>query len=243
MADCLSRPLVRAALVLLVVVFAASPAAANTILYQQPDDLTTSSVGTSEGNLAGSVFYFNVFDNFSLASSDAIATVEWEGGYFDNTATTPADPIPAPPSEMWGFGVDILSDIAGNPGAILQRSMFSHADVNETFKEILLNPAGTRFYNLHTYSAALPVAFDATAGTDYWIRIYAKRPTVPTPPDVQWGWTLGTGGDDAAQQFNGDFFFTGVDDRAFTLKAPEPGVALLLGTSLAVVALRRRRRP
>ena len=87
----------------------------------------------------------------------------------------------------------------------------------------------------------LSSAFNAAAGTEYWLSVY---PDLGFPP--QWGWSSGTGGDGISyQDFFGSRSQLGVD-MAFDLTGnaaatPEPTTIGLAGSALLALILRRRK--
>ena len=91
----------------------------------------------------------------------------------------------------------------------------------------------------------LDLPFLASAGTEYWLSIYAFSP-IPTPDEAQWTWVGGTGGDGVALQFSGfDPNFRAVTtDRAFalTVSVPEPASLTLLVIGLLAAGTARRYR-
>src|SRR5262249_39629603 len=127
-------------------------------------------------------------------------------------------------------------DNSGVPGSVLATTTVS-GTANETSlgNDNVGDP-------LFSYSANLSTAFNAAAGTQYWLSIV---PDVGFPP--QWGWETGPGGDAQAYQA---FFGTGgsiLSDVAFTLNGtnavPEPSTLVLSslgGVGFLVYGWRRR---
>lgn len=67
--------------------------------------------------------------------------------------------------------------------------------------------------------------FLASAGTTYWLSVFAYSPE-PSQDEAQWAWVGGTGGDAVSVQNGGIVNF----DRAFdlTTAVPEPATMALL---------------
>jgi PEP-CTERM motif len=190
------------------------------VLYSQPTNDFGGYYSQNDTNSGGLGNYATVYDNFTLGSAASVNLVTFVGSYV---------PAQAP---IAGFTIQFYADSAGAPGASLY-SAFLPGTAGETF-------LGTDFFSNpeYAYSALLPTAFNAAAGTQYWLSIV---PDVGLPP--QWAWESGTGGDGASYQ---DFFGTLTPilvDEAFTLQnVPEPASLALFSTSLLGLYFVRRRK-
>lgn len=187
-----------------------------------------------------SMFGFNVFDNFTLGSTETVSSVKWLGSYFNIL-----EPLnnPASPNAV-GFGIDFFTSSSGAPGALLSSTTLTLAQVDET-----LVGTQTGFGNLnisvplYSYMADLAAPFTVIGGTEYWIRIYSLS-ALPAADVAQWGWVGSLAGDQRSIQMSGfdpTFLSVSPRDRAFTLQAvPEPATVLLLGCGAALVPFRRK---
>jgi hypothetical protein len=193
------------------------------VVYSQPFD--ASGMALASQNDTGSLGNFaTMYDDFVLGAGAAINNVEWIGEYFN-------PPFQGP---ITAWTVSFYADAGGQPGALLMQDNMA-GTANETF---VGNFAGFPAYK---YSFNLNMAFNAAAGTQYWLSVV---PDLLDPP--QWGWSTGLGGDGVSVQ---DFFgnrYTLTDDVAFTLNGiPEPNSVALAGFGLAlcgaVTYFRRRR--
>lgn len=215
----------RGKLLLLATVFGlvlSAPAFAG-VLYTQPFD-GTGNVYASQNDTNGMGLVAQMYDNFTLGSSNTVTEIQFTGGYFN------------PPNQgpIIGFTVNFYADAAGQPGGLLTSTHVAGTG-GETF---LGNFPSSVVY---TYDIS-GLSFAAASGTQYWVDVY---PDLGFPP--QWGWASGTGGDGISYQD-----FLGVRsqvpaDMAFTLiggtsTIPEPGTLMMLGTgALAAFGAFRRK--
>ena len=203
--------------------FALLAGAQAAVVYLQPFDL--SGVALASQNDTHSLGNFaTMYDNFVLGAAAAINNVEWTGEYFN-------PPFQGP---ITAWTVSFYADARGQPGTLLMQDKMA-GTANEAF---VGNFAGFPAYK---YSFNLNMAFNAAAGTQYWLSVV---PDLADPP--QWGWSTGLGGDGVSVQ---DFFgnrYTLTNDMAFTLNGvPEPNSIALAGFGFAlcgaVTYFRRRR--
>ena len=194
------------------------------ILFSQPSD--NFGVLFSQNDTGGTFgAYATVYDNFSLASSANIESVDFVGGYYN----------PASKGSITAFTISIYADSSNSPGGLLYSTNIA-GNGGETL--VGLDTTGSL-----AFSYAENIFFSATAGTQYWMSIVAD---LSFPP--QWGWDNSSAGDGVGYQN----FFGSLDstetDSAFTLNdtpvpAPEPITLSLFGAGLAgAVAMRRRKK-
>jgi hypothetical protein len=126
--------------------------------------------------------------------------------------------------------------------------MFTPAEANETFVDtqlFTLSNGTDVTLAIYDYDVLFDLPFLASAGTEYWLSIYAFSP-IPTPDEAQWTWVGGTGGDGVALQFSGfdPTFRVVTTDRAFalTVSVPEPASLTLLVIGLLAAGTARRYR-
>jgi hypothetical protein len=213
----------------LMLCFVAGSGALAVPLYEQPWDGTGNGLASQNDTSGGGAGNFaTVFDNFTLSANGAIGNVAWAGVWFN------------PPTQgtITGFTLSFWADSAGAPGGLLQ-SYSIVGNASETFLG-----TGTLGLDTYSYSANLGSAFNALAGTQYWLSIVPDT-TATTP---QWGWATGSGGDGISYQ---DFFGERSQqafDFAFSLNSangnavPESGAtALLLGSTVIGLALLRKK--
>lgn len=210
-------------------------ASAAPILYtHQAQSPVQSTRASQEQETQGRVF--QTFDSFALAEEALITAISWQGSYFNALVS---DPSFAPPKNASGFTVAFYLDDAGTPGALLHSQTFSPSNAGETLvgQQPFTTTLGLSIYN---YSVSMDVL--ASAGTTYWLSVFALSPD-PSPTEAQWGWNGGSGG-------NGTSIQSGLGvvnlDRAFTLEGeptpvPEPSSLLWLGTGVSALIARVRR--
>lgn len=130
-----------------------------------------------------------VFDDFQLTAAAQIATVRWQGIYCVQLAGAAA---PAPTATE--FIVSFHADVSGRPNTAssLLQARFTPSQAAQTLERrmggLSCGSATDTHWVLYDYSATLPSAFAAAAGTRYWVRVQAVTPSA----DVYWGWRSGT---------------------------------------------------
>ena len=159
-----------------------------------------SSILTGTGAVGNQSAYSAPFDDFIVATSTSIRTVEWQG-FYCNTAFT-GNEIPEPvatsfiirlaPNEAdWqrpSFDAMRAPETTGTPqvtavpvSAVRQRFEFTRMDA----------PCGARNGGdpaaYYRFSTDLPNPYAVTAGERYWIAIHAVMPAVR----VSWNWRFG----------------------------------------------------
>jgi hypothetical protein len=200
------------------------------VVYTQPAQSPVVSARASQFVTPPGAFTFQTFDNFSLNADTSIGDVHWQGAYFN--VLIPPTSAPIAPNAT-GFGVNFYADNAGLPGALLSTASFSPSGANESFVGNEFAPNLNVTLAIFDYDVVLSVPFLATAGTPYWLSVFAASPP-PSATDAQWGWTGGTGGNGTSFQ-NG---FAVNFDRAFSLTTtavPEPPMIGLLTVALLVL--------
>lgn len=178
---------------------------------------------------------FRAYDNFTLSSTAQIGKVTWQGIYIDlSQSVTPG----VPNTIDWTIG--FFADSSNFPGAELYTVTMPTASVTAT--KIGSGSFGSAPVDLYSFSATLPSAFTALAGTKYWFSPLSLSATFtpffswsPATTDLD-GLTAQT--DTVGNSFNRP------NDRAFSLAAvPEPAswAMMIAGFALAGAAMRRRR--
>jgi Divergent InlB B-repeat domain len=134
------------------------------------------------------------WDSFTLASGAAISEIRWRGGYAYSIYGFARSPVTS-------FTISIYRSIAagsqpdlGTGGRLARYTVNSNA--GETAAGIF---GGVSMYD---YAYTLPAAFQAAAGTKYWVQIEASQGLAPStgwPPD--WGLATGAGGNNAYFRF------------------------------------------
>ena len=218
-----------------------APALSAAVLYQ------TSAIGSSLRNAdyaLSSQSGFRVFDDFTIATGGSIASITWRGMYYDNANPLPTD-APPPVEDVQSWQISIWSDSPGGPDAPLLLIDLPAADVSSTFLGTGVFTAGPSYNaSFYDYTAALPSAFYANAGTKYWFGLVGTSPD----NDVRFTVRGASGGDSSSRQqtlgagLSGGAISTVAADRAFTLEGsvPEPSTFALLGFGVAGGLLRRR---
>jgi len=217
----------------------AGAASADPILYMQsPHSPVQSTRASQQQPTPGLVF--QTFDSFVLGQDALITGINWQGSYFN---TLVADPNFAPAANAFGFTVALYSDAAGTPGSLLDSETFSPFNANETFvgQQAFTATLGLSIYN---YSTSLGSGWLASAGTTYWLSIYALSPDASSS-QAQWGWNGGSGGNGSSVQSVFGVPSVVNLDRTFAIEGqptpvPEPSTLLLLGMGGGTLVARMR---
>ena len=139
------------------------------------------------------------YDRFTVATNAVITDVRWRGGYSSGSET--ANPV-------LDFTITIQPDMGAQP--LLRVKVGGNAGPT---------PAGTFGGRpLFDYQFTLPTAFQAWAGTNYWIQIEADQGTWPN-----WGMAIGSGGNNSHFYEQRGYpmpFSYQTGDLAFSLLAP-----------------------
>ncbi len=156
-----------------------------------------------------------VFDDFTVSTTQTITTVGWQGIYCVQQVNSAA---PAPTASA--FTVSFYPDAGGRPNlpAILQTSTFTVAQTGQALEKtvsgLTCGTATPTTWPFYRYSVTLPTAFTATAGTKYWISIQATTPSYA----VYFGWRDGTPNNNSSLQLFQGVYTTYNVDRAYSLK-------------------------
>lgn len=189
-------------------------------LYDQPVDPNGKLLQSSWLDPDGSDFDQYIWDDFTLLADQTVSVVQWHGGY---------DPLQmGRGGAVVDFTVAIYPSIAvgtepdvANPPLV---EYHTGGDANETSIGVVNG------IPMYAYQFSLPVAFQATGGTKYWIQIEASQQGIS--PD--WGFASGLTGNGRHYQrgsgAGGDILFRSVPgDVAFTLlgSSSEPATPTL----------------
>ena len=184
------------------------------IIYSQPPNSGGGLLPSSWWNPNGSDYDTYVWDAFTLQTAHAIGEIRWRGGYdLAHGSGIPVQnfSVAIYPSTLGGVQPDVL-----NPPLVQYRT---GGNAGETLAGTF---GGTPMYD---YTFTLPKAFQAAAGTKYWVQIEAFQSGLP-----DWGITLSVIGDgEHFRQFAsvGDIFYqTAPGDAAFTLVEAIPSLTV-----------------
>jgi hypothetical protein len=190
---------------------------------------------------------FRTYDNFTLATSATITSVNWQGFYDD--FITPANNPVSPVTTSWSIG--IFANVGGLPGAQLFTITLPAASVTTTLLGV--GTFGSQV-NVYSITASLGAGFAATAGTTYFFSPLSNQPDLN--PIFSWSSDAINTGTSAQSTFAGTTSGPAAgavslpNDRAFTLSStdavvtgvPEPESIALLGLGFVALAVARRRR-
>ena len=167
---------------------------------------------------------FLMADDFVLATSETITTVEWSGLYAFNNSAPAVD--------------DFIINIYGDGGGIPIGGPLATFNVGDAVNREL---SGSQIFGFDIYEYSADINFAATAGTTYWLNIDGH--TI-FDPDDDWHWgVIQFAGNSYGSIDQGASWATWGNQHDFRLisKVPEPSAALLLGLVSAVAFVRRKK--
>ena len=214
---------------------AAVPSLAQGTVYSQPPVFTSTSTTGFSSWTSSTSSSFVTSDNFTLANSDSLTGITWQGFTFiANGGGQGAEPAT--------FNIEFRADNGGIPGTVLDNELVTPAKTLAGTTDFFGTGKQNSIYN---YTASLSSVFNAPANTPLWVSVIGD-----TTSSNFWTWTQGTGGNNASyQEITGGGSTTRSGDRAFSLSgAPVPedsttvslGLPLMLGLG-GVLAARRKR--
>jgi hypothetical protein len=232
------------------------------ILYSQSSTYP-GSINATTSQSQGTGGSFQSWDNFSVSTAGSVASLSWQGLFFDPTNSINPFSLSSTPTFQIGF----FQNTNNLPGAVIG-SAISLNNLQYAFVGNALFGPDNFGHNdpvkVYNFTANLATSFTPTLNVPYWLSIVSFTSTSP----AVWLWTSGTGGDGKSAQKNygsPNTTYT-VGDRAFSLSTdpaqllltssgpdnppaglsqdtvPEPGAVRLLVLSLLPL-LRRARRP
>ncbi len=185
-----------------VLALAFSASASAEIIFQQPPIATGPFYQSGRWGENGSDYDEYVWDNFTLTTTRAIKEIHWRGGY---------NIVGAPITQ---FEIAIYGSIGGGSQPNIGAGPLVHyifvGNAGET-------PAGSAGgLSVYDYGVTLPVPFNATGGTKYWVEILAWQNGFPF-----WSLQAGSGGNNTHFKFSegAAMFFLISGDVAFSLVA------------------------
>lgn len=169
----------------------------------------------------------HVWDSFTLSSGAAITRISWRGAYTNYLVNAGLAPV-------YNFTVGIYGSTAANSQPNVVAGPLVEYDVGGNAGETPAGSAGG--VNMYDYSFTLPSAFQAAAGTKYWVQIEAWQGLTPVyfwPPD----WSIARGVGDNNSHFRrvggtGGFFSFITGDATFTLFTSGAPTALISASAL-----------
>ncbi|MBL8770769.1 MAG: PEPxxWA-CTERM sorting domain-containing protein [Phenylobacterium sp.] len=195
------------------------------------------------GDVNGSLYGFQTFDNFTLSRDARIQTVTWRGFVWQDGVGSGTAPDPITETWQVGFYADNLA--TPDTDANLYTANIDAADVTVTLLGVDVFSGDN--VNVYEWSATLPTDFLATGGVRYWVSPVSLQASF----SPLFGWSASTPASGLAYQrqfANGAWgpLSGNANNRAYSLSGayvPEPGTwaLMILGFAGAGAMLRRTR--
>ncbi len=138
------------------------------VVFDQPHNGTGTLYQSAWWDPDGSDWDIYVWDDFTLGSNQAITEIQWRGGFYYGGAysgTVVNFTVEIYPTNITGFEPDVV-----NPPLV---SYETGGNAGQTYAGTF---AGVTMYDYHF---VLPAAFQAAAGTKYWVQIEGWHHGVP----------------------------------------------------------------
>lgn len=202
------------------------------VVFDQPAGSTGGLLQSSWWSPEGDDHDRYVWDNFTLSSAQDISEIKWRGGH---------DPLKfGSGGPVLDFTLSIYASIPAGTQPDVSRLPLLELSTEGNANQTWAGEFGET--SLYDYTYTLPSAFQASAGTKYWVQIQAAQNGIP-----DWGLARATGGDGSHFEkyvFSGtENYQAALGDAAFTLTSavPEPASsALAAGLAVLGYALWRR---
>ncbi len=187
------------------------------IVYNQPPTQTGALFQSSWWNTIGSDYDKYVWDNFTLPKDLTITEIRWRGG-FDPAKSGSGGPVV-------DFSIAVYPSIpAGTQPDVVNPPLVQYLTGGNAGQTSVGTFGGVPMFD---YAFVLPVPFQASAGTHYWVQIEACQNGIP-----DWGISVGIGGDNSHYlrfAYVGDIHYQAVPgDAAFTLLGPNAPYTIFL---------------
>src|SRR6185369_14917075 len=151
---------------------------AQTPVYTQPHNSSGTLYQSSWWDPDGYDADQYIWDAFTLSSSTAITEIRWRGGFMYGGSYG---------GPVLDFRVAIYPSIAGNfQPDVVHPPLVQYQTGGNANQTLAGTFGGVAMYD---YRFTLPAAFQATAGTRYWVHIYAYQHGVP-----EWGFAASATG-------------------------------------------------
>lgn len=189
------------------------------VVYTQPHN---GSGALYQSSVNGTDYDQLTWDLFRVTNSSAITEVRWRGGYLYGGSYSGA---------ATNWTIAIYRDIANGYQPDVIHPPFATYSISGNANETPAGMFGSTV--MYDYSVTLPSAFQALAGSNYWLLIRANQVGIP-----EWGFAQGSGGDGGCfRRVAGMadwWFYRASGDTAFTLvTADGPTVAIVASGSPA----------
>ena len=184
------------------------------VVFEQLPDYGNAYFSDAGGNYP----YQAIAENFSLGTSTSIGAVGCWGVYYPNNILVD------------NFTVKIYADSFGMPGTLL----YSGAPTSTTSVDTGVDAFGV---NVYETTMTLGSAFNASAGTQYWVSVINS-----TGLGSDWGWVTSSSDSVGAftLDYGGSWNALGTSSSLRLYEVPAPSSLALLGLG-GLIAGRRRR--